>query len=131
MVNLYLGICWLRCFLRHWRSSSGQQQRGGFQSLLDYALHSKMANTLMWSHLKYYMQFSAPQYIKDIKKLKSIQRRARKMVKGLGDKPYEVTCPVQPGEGDRGNLIAVCNFLARQSGGTGTHLLSLGISDRI
>lgn len=127
MVNLYLGICWLRC----WRSSSGQQQRGGFQSLLDYALHSEMANTLMWPHLKYYVQFWAPQYIKDIKKLKSIQRRARKMVKGLGSKPYEVTCPVQSGEGDRGNLIAVYIFLARQSGGIGTHLLSLGISDRI
>ena len=40
-------------------------------------------------HLKYCVQFRAPQYKKDMKLLESVQKRATQMVKSLGGKIYE------------------------------------------
>lgn len=65
----------------YWAISSTELPATRGKGLLHSALH--------WCGLKYYRQFRAPQYKKDIELLVSIQRRASKMVKSLEDKAYE------------------------------------------
>lgn len=86
--------------------------------------------------LEYCLQFWAAKYKKDIKILKSIQRRASKLVKGLQDISYEERLRTFKSfrlekRRLRGDLTALYNFLRRGSREQDSDLLSVVTDGRI
>lgn len=68
----------VNCILGHIKHSIASQAKEVILPLLELA----------WPHSEYCVPFWSPQYQRNIKILESIQRRERKMVKGMKGRSY-------------------------------------------